>query len=620
MNPVEVRGFTYSYPRASEPALNDIHLAVEPGERVLLAGPSGGGKSTLLRALCGLVPRYHGGKVKGRVFLDGMDTRQHGPAELFGKVSIVFQDPESQLVMSRARSDMAFGLENVGWEPGAIEERGSDLGELLCIAHLLDRFVPDLSGGEKQMLAIAAAVAVRPRVLLMDEPTSQLDPRAAGKVLRMLETIHREEGVALVFSEHRLDRCMSMADRVVVLQGGEVAYDGGPRGLAGGLSVPGGNGKRAARGGGRGRSGGTRREAAQPEGFGREFLPPVSILHGLQRAGNGNGGNGCNGEGRRVPLTIREAVRWNGSALARLSRSGEARVKENTARTRKKRGRRKTLLRCNEVSFRYDGGLTALRGVSLDVREGEVLSLLGPNGAGKTTLVKHFNGLLKPSSGKVELRGQDISSLSTAGLSRRVGYLAQDVGGYLTRDTLRDELAFTLRLQEVPREKWDDRIGDTLDVVGLAHMADRNPRSLSCGERHLAALASVMVGRPGVMVLDEPTRGVDPGFKGRLARLLRSLAKRGTAVVVVTQDVEFAARTSHRCAVMEKGRMDKVGPARTILGAPGPYSTQVATLFAKVARPGNGGGEPLTPADAWRMLQSLEQTGRENAQPGGATS
>jgi energy-coupling factor transporter ATP-binding protein EcfA2 len=210
--------------------------------------------------------------------------------------------------------------------------------------------------------------------------------------------------------------------------------------------------------------------------------------------------------------------------------------------------------------------------------------------------------------------------MSTARLSRHVGYLAQDVGGYLTREALRDELAFTLRLQEVPREKWDGRIADALSVTGLAHLADRDPRGMSCGERHLAALASVMVGRPDVVVLDEPTRGVDPAFKVRLARLLRSLARDGTAVVVVTQDAEFAARVSGRCAVMEKGRVVRAGPARDILGAPGPYSTQVATLFSKVARDGNGVALPLTPAEAWRMLRTLDRAARDGSTPGGVTA
>lgn len=267
-------------------------------------------------------------------------------------------------------------------------------------------------------------------------------------------------------------------------------------------------------------------------------------------------------------------------------------------------GNGREVVRCRGLRFAYDGGADVLRGVSLTVREGEVMAILGPNGAGKTTLVRMLNGLQRPRFGTVSIMGRDISRRTTAQLARTVGYLAQDPGGYLTRDTLERELALTLRLQKVPRARWEERIRRTLGLLGLEDHAGTDPRSLSCGGRHLSALASVLVGRPRVLVLDEPTRGVDPGYKEKLARLIRRLARKGMTVVIVTQDAEFASETAGRCAILAGGRVERVGPAHRVLSRRGPYETQVAALARRAWGSGrnSGGRVPINIDDVGRLL------------------
>jgi energy-coupling factor transport system ATP-binding protein len=473
-----------------------VDLAIREGEFVILAGPSGGGKSTLLRAMCGLVPHFHGGTVRGRVLLCGKDTRETDTAELFGTFGMVFQDPETQMVMTDAGNDVAFGLRNLGWPEKKVRRRVREVARLTGVGHLLHRFVPSLSGGERQRLAIASAMAPGPKVLLLDEPTSQLDPGASGDILGLVGKLHREQGLTVVMAEHRLERCLGMADRLLVVEDGCIVYDGDPD---------------------------------------RQRVAP------LNRA-------------------------TADAAPCGRSRPGGAGVAPVL--------RRRPVLRCRDVSYSYDGGPAVVDHASLDVLPGEILAVMGPNGAGKTTLAKMLNGLIRPAAGRVEVDGKDVSGLTPAQLSGTVGFLSQDVGGYLTKGSVREELEYTLELQGVPVAGREERVRRALKGTGITRWKDEDPRALSCGGRHLAALASVLVAGPRVLVLDEPTRGIDPGLKEQLVTTLRRLAAKGTAVVLVTQDPRFARSVAGRRVVMKGGKLsrsgspgDAVGPDTALSGA-----------------------------------------------------
>jgi energy-coupling factor transport system ATP-binding protein len=413
---------------AGAPVLDGVSLQLEDGEHVALLGPSGSGKSTLLRALAGLVPHFHGGVFAGRVVVAGADTRETEPARLVGNVATVFQDPEDQAVMARVANEVAFGLENIGVEPDSIWPRVEDALATVGASHLAERPVAELSAGELQRVCLASALALRPRLLLLDEPTSQLDPDAAEAFFDLVEALP----CAVVVSEQRPARPLAHADRVLFMDAGKIALDA-PRDEAVAWLA-----------------------AQRPL-----YLPPAAdVVCGV-------------------------------------------------------RG----------VDFAY-GERAVLHDVSLEVHRGEVVALTGPNGVGKTTLAKIAAGLLQPDSGLV-----------THG---RAAFLTQDPGRHLVTERVLDEIA----LGSDP-----SRARAQLERLGLAAYADRHPRDLSVGERERLVLAAVLATEPELLVLDEPTRGVDPERKAELAALLRADApRRGT--LVVTHDLPWAALVADRVVAL----------------------------------------------------------------------
>ena len=439
-----IEHLSFSYPEATAPALDDISLEVGPGEVIALLGPSGCGKSTLLRALAGLVPHFHGGRFAGRVEVAGHDTRRMRPADLAGTVATLFQDPEDQVVFTRVAAEVAFGLENLGTPPERIGPRAAQALAAVGAAHLAQRPVAELSGGELQRVCLASVLALEPRLLLLDEPTSQLDPEGAEEAIELA----RSAGAAVVVSEQRPDRVLGACDRVLFLERGRVVLD----------------------------------------------APRDEALAWLER--------------RRPAWLPREAV---------LPGPGSA---------------REPSWRAEHVSFAY-GDNRVLEGVTLELDRGEVVALVGPNGSGKTTLAKLATGLLEPIAGSVTRSG-------------RACYLSQDPGRYLVRERADEEVALAV-------EGDLARAREALAAVGLAGFEARHPRDLSSGERERLALAAVLVADPELLVLDEPTRGVDPERKDELAALLRSQAHR-RATLVVTNDLVFAAAVADRCISMAPER------------------------------------------------------------------
>ncbi len=425
-----VEHLRYAYP-GGHLALDDVSLKVEMGEVVALLGPSGGGKSTLMRALAGLVPHFHGGHFSGRVEVGGRDTRRSRPSDLAGVVATLFQDPEDQVVFSRAAAEVAFGLENLGTPPHLIADRALEALAAVGAEHLAERRTAELSAGELQRVCLASTLALEPRLLLLDEPTSQLDPEGAQELLELVRGL----GIAVVISEQRPDRVLDYCDRVLFLREGRlVALD--PR-----------------------------------------FMP------------------------REAPRPSAEPP--EGEPVCRLDR----------------------------VSFAYAEPL--LEQVDLALHCGEVVALVGPNGSGKTTLAKLATGLLAPQRGRVERRG-------------RACYLSQDPGRYVVRDRVDEEVALAVG-GDLRRARA------ALELMGLTGLEHRHPRDLSSGERERLALASVLVAEPDLLVLDEPTRGVDPERKDELAELLRAQAPT-RATLVVTHDLVFAGEVADRVVSLMRER------------------------------------------------------------------
>ncbi|MGH2592395.1 MAG: ABC transporter ATP-binding protein [Anaerolineae bacterium] len=522
---------SFTYPNAPVPALVDISLEITRGEFVLVIGPSGSGKSTFLRCINGLAPHFSGGRLAGQVIVDGLDTRSHAPGELAARVGFVFQEPEAQFVTERVEDELAFGMENLGVPPLTMRKRVEEVLDLLGIAALRDRPVASLSGGEQQRVAIASALALQPHILLLDEPTSQLDPLAAEEVLAALDRLNDDLGLTIVLSEHRLERVIQHADRLIVMRGA----DGPPI------------------------VGSPREVMAQIE-----LAPPVTKLGRALRW-------------EPLPLTVKEGRRFVDSRIAyRISH-----VAPDHAPLRPRgRGLRLpifTLLELRRVSHAY-GDRAALRDVSLRVDAGEFLAVMGRNGSGKTTLLKCAVGLIKPKSGDVLVRGDDIRDKRVDEVAAHVGYVPQNPGALLFADTLRDELRFTLKHHGI--EAGQAASAELLAALGLDRLAESYPRDLSTGERQRAALASILVARPSILLLDEPTRGLDYVNKQRLIEALEGWRRDGTAIVMATHDVELIARAADRVILMAEGEIVVDGSPREVLGESAIFSTQINRLFA----------------------------------------
>jgi energy-coupling factor transport system ATP-binding protein len=428
-------GLSFSYPEAGL-ALDDVTLSVEAGEVLLLLGPSGSGKSTVLRALAGLVPWFHGGRFAGRVEVAGRDTRRTRPAELAGVVATVFQDPEDQVVLGRVEAEVAFGLENVGTPPREIARRVADALDAVGASHLAGRKVTELSGGELQRICLASALALAPQLLLLDEPTSQLDPEGAEAFFEHALDV----GSAVVLSEQHPALALPHADRVVFLERGRVLLD-------------------------------ARRDDALA--WLEEHRPAWAT-------------EPCRAQGARPQ---------DGDVVCRVE----------------------------HARYAYGEDPPAVDGASLELRRGEIVALTGPNGSGKSTLAKLAAGLLDAQGGSVTRTG-------------RATFLLQDPGRYLVRERAVDEVALGADTERATRALAD---------VGLAGYEDRHPRDLSSGERERLALATVLVTEPDLLVLDEPTRGIDPERKEQLAELLRGQAH-ARATLVVTHDRSFARQVADR--------------------------------------------------------------------------
>ena len=513
---VSISGLGYRYPEAESESLADVWLGVEPGELIVLAGRSGSGKTTLLRVCCGLVPHYHGGDVRGEVRVAGFDVRDHGPAELGGAVGLVAQDPETQVVSTTVHAELELPLEIRGEPPAARARAVEEVSLALAMPHLLERPVDTLSGGELQRVALAAALVGRPELVLLDEPTSQLDPVAGDELVGLLRRLNEEWGTAVILAEHRLERCLGAADRALAMAGGRIAFDGSPRDLL--------------------------RWALEHD--------PVLATPGarlFELAGLGE-----------VPVGVKDArralrargVEPRGSASAHPARNGSGRPGGPTA------------LELRNAWVELDdgsGSRDVLRGVDLQVRRGERVALMGRNGAGKTTLLRAAAGRLET------VRGRASAAAGCA-------LCPQSPVDLLVRERVGDELP-------------GDAGRAALDATGLDWAEDADPRDLSGGERQRLALAIVMAGRganealPGLVCLDEPTRGLDRARKTELAEWCASLAARGAAVVIATHDVEFAASFAERVVLLGSGEVIADGSAADVLSGGWYFATEVARIL-----------------------------------------
>ncbi|MCC6453363.1 MAG: ATP-binding cassette domain-containing protein [Caldilineaceae bacterium] len=545
---IEFDRVTYIYPGAKRPALRDFSLTLPTGEVVVVAGPSGAGKSTLLRCINGLVPHFSGGTLTGNVRVLGLDPVAATPQVMSRHVGFVFQDPEAQFVMDRVEDEIAFALENAAMSPQEMRVRVEETLDLLDLAPLRSRPLAELSGGEKQRVAIAAALALRPAILVLDEPTSQLDPKSAEDVLNALARLNSDLGLTVILAEHRLERVLPFADQLLYLPG----EGGAPL-----LDNP------------------------------RSVLPVMEQVPPLVRLAKQLNWS-------PLPLTIKEGLRFS-RVLTPQPVDGPSRALPAPTVER-------PFAAAQQVKVRY-GQTPALHGVDFALHPGEVVAVMGRNGSGKSTLFKTLVGLVRPDAGQVLVMGRDAAKLDVATICQSIGYLPQDPNSLLFADTVMEELSFTLRNHGYDPAGNPAALpvdpGALLAQLGIAGLADAYPRDLSVGERQRVALAAILVVKPHALLLDEPTRGLDYGAKGQLAQLLLGWRQAGMGIGVVTHDVELAAAIADRVVLMSQGEIIAQGAPAEVLGASPFFAPQIARLF-----PGTGW---LTPEDVAGELVGRER-------------
>jgi energy-coupling factor transport system ATP-binding protein len=513
---LEVAGLSYRYPGGAE-ALRGIDLTIEPGELVVLAGRSGCGKSTLLRAACGLVPHFHGGEVEGELEVAGLDVSSHGPAELAGVVGLVAQEPETQVVSTTVRAEIELPLELRGVSPTARSRAVEEVALALAIDGQLERTTDTLSGGELQRVALAAALATRPRLVLLDEPTSQLDPVAGDELISLLRRLNEEWGVSVLLGEHRLERCLAAADRVVALAGGAIAFDGEPR-----------------------------RFLDWALDSDAALATPGARLLG--------------GAGLPAPASVREARRT--LETSGITSDAPRSVTEAGVREVRRTGS-SPVLDFRDLWVELGDGdqrTMALEGLDLRIGAGERVALMGRNGAGKSTLLRAAAGLIDPLRGRIEA-------------PRGVALLPQRPGDLFVSERVGEELRDGDGLASLRRFGLEDHTDrDPRDLSG----GERQRLALAIA---LAGRDTPESDLPGALLLDEPTRGMDRARKGELADLMGALAAQGVAVVIATHDVEFAATFGERVVLLGRGELAADGSARELLSGGWYFSSEVARIL-----------------------------------------
>ncbi|MBW7882033.1 MAG: energy-coupling factor ABC transporter ATP-binding protein [Caldilineaceae bacterium] len=533
---IRLEELTYTYPGATAPAIRDITLDLPDGEMILLIGPSGSGKSTLLRCLNGLVPHFSGGAMRGNVRVEGLDPVAATPRVLSRHVGFVFQDPEAQFVTDRVEDEIAFALENAAMAPQEMRVRVEETLDLLDLTPLRDRPLKTLSGGERQRVAIAAALALRPQILVLDEPTSQLDPKSAEDVLNALVRLNSDLGLTIILAEHRLERVLPYVDRVIYLPaGGRPVIADAPRAV----------------------------------------MQQVDLGPPLVKLGKALGW-------QPLPLTIKEGLRFSRRWLIQHGKAANGHRRAPTMPMDE------PYLQAQNVRVLFNGR-PVLNGVNLEVHPGEIVVIMGRNGAGKTTLLKSLVGLVRPQRGTLRVAGRDTAGRDVADICRQVAYLPQDPNTLLFAASVVEELQVTLRNHGMIPGRQDSGVDtgatppiDPLTLLRrlkLEDKADAYPRDLSVGERQRVALAAVTVTHPGGLLLDEPTRGLDYGAKQELISLLQEWRNEGMAIAVVTHDVELAAAIADRVLLMSQGEIIAAGEPAEVLGASPLFAPQVARLF-----------------------------------------
>ncbi|MEZ0393777.1 MAG: energy-coupling factor transporter ATPase [Desulfurococcaceae archaeon] len=521
---ISVENLWFKYIGSNDWVLKDISFEVREGETAVIMGPSGCGKSTLLYALIGMIPHVMRGELRGKVSVAGFDVRNTRPEQLARHVGFVFQNPEIQIITPSVIEEVIFGLENLGLEPAEIERRTREALELTGLAGKAHAETASLSPGEKQVLAIASVLALRPRILVLDEPTSMLDHPGTTRVLGLIDRIRKETGLTLLIVEHRIEWIAERADKVIIMDDGRIVASGRPKEIFGTKEV-------------------VEKTGVRPPQVSEIFYKIIEERPSVASS---------------APITLAEAL-----GLLRGLIKGRGAPPAQAGRGERK-GR--AVIEVRDLWFRYRKDLPwVLRGISLEVREGELLAIIGHSGAGKTTLVKHFNGLLKPTRGQVVVLGRDTRKATVSELARDVGMVFQNPEAQFFASTIRDEISLALRERKLGKEEIEARIEESMNAVDLHKDLNTSPHLLSFGEKHRLAIASILALRPRIVILDEPFSGLDYKRSLQLLEVMRKFVDAGGTAVLIAHDLQLIGEVADRVAVLLEGRIVREGPTDDVL-------------------------------------------------------
>ncbi|MCM3764314.1 ABC transporter ATP-binding protein [Neobacillus niacini] len=520
---IELTDVTFTYPDSLQPAITNLSLRIEKGQFVVLFGASGSGKSTLLKLLKNEI-RPHG-TLTGNIVINGSPIQDS--SGLSQEIGFVFQDPENQIVADDVLHELVFGLENIGLTTNEMRNRVAEMVHFFGADDLLRRKSHELSGGKKQQINLASALLMQPNILLLDEPTSQLDPVSTRELLDMLKRLNEEFGMTIVLAEHRLEEVFTLADTIIMMEKGEVLIAGEPRQVLPQIW----NSKN------------------------RAYVPGIPSLF-LKMHEKG-----------LLPLTVKEGRNW----IATIKPTFLA------TETEKQQQQSKNVIKTKGLSFRYEKSREfVLDELDFALNKGEFYALLGGNGSGKSTLIKALAGLVKSEQGKIWIDDKPIKSYKNNDFTKYIGYLPQNPKLFFLQDTVERELHATM--EQFGLTDWTETEA-LLEELGIVHLKTNHPYDLSGGEIQKAALACVLLRKPKVLLLDEPTKGLDPISKKNLANILLSVKSNGVSILMSTHDVEFAAQHATKCGMMFQGKITSEDNPERFFNGNFFYTTMIQRIF-----------------------------------------
>ena len=545
MEIIKFYNMSFAYPGCNQPALKNINFSVKESEFVVVCGKSGCGKSTMLRHLKkNLMPC---GKLEGNVLYKGQEIEELPKRLCASEIGFVQQNPDNQIVTDKVWHELAFGLESLGLDSSAIKRRVAEMASFFGIQTWFRKNINELSGGQKQLLNLASIMVMKPRLLILDEPTSQLDPISASEFISTLKKISSELGTTIIISEHRLEELFPVSDRVLVMDNGELVINDTPQAAIARISAG----------------------ECKDMFYGLPAVAKIACVSGVNK---------------NYPLTVKDGRMWLANQLGEPEPENTAEAFETASVKslfkRKTKSNDTPAISMRNVRFRYDKtGTDILRGVNIDIKQGEFFAVLGGNGVGKTTMLKVLTKTVKKDSGTVEINGKNYDKLSDRELFfHGISYLPQNPQALFTETTVYKELMDVFSCDKLPSDEKDTLVCEMLNAMNLEQLRETHPYDLSGGEQQRLALGKLLLLNPKILLLDEPTKGIDPFFKRTLADILKRLCSQGVTILMVTHDIEFSATFADRCAMFFDGEIVSVGEPKEFFAGNSFYTTSANRL------------------------------------------